>query len=110
MAKYAIFFTLKGETIARAMDHPSDRAAVVSTAAEAAGARLDAYYWMFGDHDGFVIVDAPDSASVAAISLAVSSTGAFAHLSTHELIEAGDVNAILARVKELASSYTPPGA
>ena len=106
-------------TIAMVLGRPDDAAELTSwgiTSWETtidghrSGARLDAYYWMFGDHDGFVIVDAPDSASVAAISLAVSSTGAFAHLSTHELIEVGDVNAILARAKELTSSYTPPGA
>jgi uncharacterized protein with GYD domain len=35
---------------------------------------------MFGQYDGFVIVDLPDSRAAAATSLAVSSTGAFEHL------------------------------
>jgi hypothetical protein len=30
MSKYAVFFTLKGEAIARAMEQPSDRVLVVS--------------------------------------------------------------------------------
>jgi uncharacterized protein with GYD domain len=110
MAKYAIFFTFKGETIARMMEHPSDRSAVVSAAAQAAGGRLEAYYLMSGKHDGFVIVEAPDGMAAAAISLAVSSSGAFAHLETHELIDVADLNALLARAKDLAASYTPPGA
>ena len=45
---------------------------------------------MFGQYDGFVIVDLPDSRAAAATSLAVSSTGSFEHLETHELIEAED--------------------
>jgi hypothetical protein len=34
MPKYAVFFTLKAEAIARAMQQPSDRVAVVSKAVE----------------------------------------------------------------------------
>jgi uncharacterized protein with GYD domain len=99
MSKYAVFFTLKGEAIARAMQQPSDRVAVVSKAVESAGGKLEAYYLMFGQYDGFVIVDLPDSRAAAASSLAVSSTGAFEHLETHELIEAEDVNPILQHAK-----------
>src|SRR5215211_8417042 len=86
MSKYAVFFTLKGEAIARAMEQPSDRVVIVSKAVESAGGKLEAYYLMFGQYDGFVIVDLPDSRAAAATSLAVSSTGAFEHLETHELI------------------------
>src|SRR5215216_2749601 len=90
MSKYAVFFTLKGEAIARAMEQPSDRVTVVSKAVESAGGTLEAYYLMFGQYDGFVIVDLPDARAAAATSLAVSSIGAFEHLETHELIEAED--------------------
>lgn len=107
MAKYAVFFTLKGETVKGFMDKPSDRAAVVGKLCEAAGGHMDAYYFMFGAWDGFVIADVPDSNAAAAISLAVSSTGAFASLETHELIEATTMTEILSTAKGL--SYTPPG-
>jgi uncharacterized protein with GYD domain len=108
MSKYAVFFTLKSEAIARAMEQPSDRVAVVSKAVESAGGKLEAYYLMFGQYDGFVIVDLPDSRAAAATSLAVSSTGSFEHLETHELIEAEDLNPILERAKGITSQL--PGA
>src|SRR4051812_27041697 len=107
MAKFAVFFTFKGETIKRLMDSPSDRAAVVSRLCEAAGGRMEAYYLMFGAWDGFVIADVPDSKAAAAISLAVSSSGAFAHIETHELLEAGQLEGVLSAASGLA--YTPPG-
>ncbi len=107
MAKFAVFFTFKGETIKAMMDSPSDRAAVVSRLCEAAGGRMDAYYIMFGGWDGFVIVDVPDSKAAAAISLAVSSTGAFARLETHELLEAGELDGVLSTAAGF--TYTPPG-
>ena len=115
MSKYAVFFTLKGEAIARAMEQPSDRVLVVSKAVESAGGTLEAYYLMFGQYDGFVIVDLPDSRAAAATSLAVSSTGAFEHLETHELIEAEDLNPILEQAKDITaqlpvSSRYPAGA
>ena len=103
MSKYAVFFTLKGEAIARAMEQPSDRVTVVSNAVESAGGKLEAYYLMFGQYDGFVIVDLPDARAAAATSLAVSSTGAFEHLETHELIEAEDLNPILEQAKGITS-------
>lgn len=108
--KFAIFFKLKPETVRAAMENPSDRAAVVGGLLEAVGGRLDAYYWMFGDHDGFVIADVPDSTTAATVSLAVSSTGAFAGLETHELIPADQIGQLLERAKTAASQYTPPGA
>jgi uncharacterized protein with GYD domain len=40
-----------------------------------AGATMEAHYFAFGDIDAFTVVDAPDNATVAAISLAVASTG-----------------------------------
>ena len=75
MSKYAVFFTLKGEAIAQAMEQPTDRVVVVSKAVESAGGKLEAYYLMFGQYDGFVIVDLPDSRAAAATSLAVRASG-----------------------------------
>jgi hypothetical protein len=43
MSKYAVFFTLKGEAIAQAMEQPSDRVVVVSKAVESAGGTLEAH-------------------------------------------------------------------
>jgi uncharacterized protein with GYD domain len=107
MAKFAVFFTLKGETVKNMMSRPSDRAAVVSAMCEQVGGRMESYYMMFGSYDGFVVVDIPDSSSAAAISLAVSSTGAFGHIETHELIDVSDINGILETASGL--SYSPPG-
>lgn len=107
MAKYAVFFTFKGETVKGLMDKPSDRAAVVGALCEAAGGRMDAYYLMFGVWDGFIVADVPDSKAAAAISLSVSSTGAFAHLETHELFEASEMSELFRTASGLA--YTPPG-
>ncbi len=107
MAKFAVFFTFKGETIKNLMDKPTDRAAVVSRLCEAAGGRMEAYYLMFGEWDGFVIVEVADSRAAAALSLVVSGTGAFGRVQSHELLEAGELAGVLSSAASL--TYTPPG-
>jgi uncharacterized protein with GYD domain len=86
---------------------PSDRAAVVSKAAENAGGKLIHYWWMFGQYDGLCIFEFPDSKSIAALMLAVAGRGAVSDLETHELIEASDIEGLLKRSTGI--TYTPPG-
>jgi uncharacterized protein with GYD domain len=109
MPKYAVFFKLSEKSVASFIDNPSDRAAAVSKAAQAVGGSLDAYYWMLGEFDGFIIVDMPDSAAVAAVSLAVGSTGAVGSLETHELFEAADLTRLAEQASKVRGQYTPPG-
>ena len=42
------------------------------------GRKLDSFYFAFGDVDAYSIVDLPDNASAAALSLAVAQSGAVA--------------------------------
>jgi uncharacterized protein with GYD domain len=62
---------------------------------------------MFGQYDGLAIYDLPDSLSAAAVSLAVSSSGAFSHFETHELVPVNQFNAVLEKANQL--TYRPPG-
>jgi uncharacterized protein with GYD domain len=64
---------------------------------------------MLGDRDGFVVVDVPDSETAAAVAIAVSSTGAFSHLETRQLISAEDLPAVLEKAANTRESYRPPG-
>ncbi len=106
--KAIVFFRFKPETVDAMINHPSDRRAAVEKMLEAVGGRVECYYWMFGEHDGFVIAEVPASRDAAAVALAVSSTGAFAHLETHELIEPSAIDAVLAKAKTARASYIPP--
>lgn len=107
MPKYLTLFSFKGETLGRLIENPSDREDVVRQLAESVGGRLEAYYVMFGQYDGCVILDAPDSMSAAAAVVAVAGTGAFAGLETHELLSASQFMEVLEKAK--GATYTPPG-
>ncbi len=107
MAKYVVLFSFTGETIKQFVAKPSDRAAVVRGLVESAGGSHESYYWMFGQYDGLAIFELPDAQTAAALSLAVTGSGAFTGFETHELIAAGDLAQIAERAKQI--SYQPPG-
>lgn len=53
----------------------SRRREVVSKGIEAAGGKVEAFYYAFGEHDVYVIVDIPDNATAAAASLSINASG-----------------------------------
>ena len=66
---------------------------------------------MFGQYDSVGVFELPDSrtpVTLAALSLAASSSGRLRAFQTHELIEASDLTAIAERAKGI--TYQPPGA
>jgi uncharacterized protein with GYD domain len=52
------------------------RRAVVEKMMKSLGGKLESFYFAFGDDDVFVITEAPDNVTAAAVSLAVSASGA----------------------------------
>jgi uncharacterized protein with GYD domain len=54
----------------------SGRKAAVEKAIGALGGKVEAFYFALGATDAFVVVDAPDTVSAVALSLAVNATGA----------------------------------
>src|SRR5262249_773219 len=57
-------------------DGGSARRTAAEQALKSAGAKLEAFYFAFGEHDAYVIVDAPDNVSIAAASVAINASGA----------------------------------
>lgn len=109
MAKFIVFFDYTEETWAKMIANPGDRLAAVRAAAQSIGGDIDTLYYMFGEHDGFLIADVPDSTSAAAVSIAVSSTGAVRNLATHELIAPTEMPAVLEKAGTVQGAYRTPG-
>lgn len=107
MAKYLVLSSFAGQTIKRFAAKLPGQAAVVRSLAESAGGSLECYYQMSGQDDEMGIVGQPGSNTMAAVSLAVTSSGAFTRFETHELIAASDLTAIAERAQGIA--YQPPG-
>jgi len=82
----------------------SSRRDAVAAVAESAGGTLDGFYFAFGEHDVYVIVDLPDNESAAAVALTVNAAGG-ARTRTTVLLEPEEVDAAAQRSVE----YRPPG-
>jgi uncharacterized protein with GYD domain len=85
-------------------DGGSKRRAAAEHAIKDAGGKLEAFYFAFGDHDAFVIVDAPDHATMVATSLAINASGAV-HTKTTVLLTPEEVD----QATKKGVKYTAPG-
>ena len=85
-------------------DGGSARRDVVSKLAENLGGRLESFYFAFGHHDAYVIVDLPDNESATAVALTVNAAGG-ATVRTVVLLAPEEVDAAAQRSVE----YRPPG-
>jgi uncharacterized protein with GYD domain len=108
MPKYLALFSYTDTAMSAMIDNPADREQAVERVLESVGGRLDALYWMFGAHDGIVIVDAPDSLTMAGVSAAVSSTGTI-RSEIHELFTSADIHRILETARQAREHFTRPG-
>lgn len=76
MPKYLFIarYTLDGAK-GLSRDGGSGRRTAISKAAEAAGGKLESFYFGFGDDDAYVTLDFPDNVAAAAMALAVNQSG-----------------------------------
>lgn len=80
------------------------RAAALKQIMESMGGTAEAFYFAFGDNDGYAIVDLPDNVSAAAIPLIVRASG-MADMQITPLLTVEEIDA--ASKKSVA--YRPPG-
>jgi uncharacterized protein with GYD domain len=81
------------------------RLEVARRAVESLGGALESYYFAFGGEDFYLTADFPDNASAAALSLAVSASGA-ANTKVTVLLTPEEVDQAVAKRLD----YRPPGA
>ena len=66
-------------------------------------------YWEIGTRSVYAIVDMPDSATMAAAAAAVTKTGAFKSVDSHELLTQDQLSTVLALAGDVSKSYRVPG-
>lgn len=105
MPKYLITATLeKSGAAGIEKEGGSRRREAVTALAKSLGGRLEAFYFMFGDADVVSILDLPDHASAASLSLAVAATG-IGEVSTTVLITPEEIDEAV----KMRPDYRPPG-
>ena len=109
MAKYALIGGYTSEAWAKMIETPGDRVAAVRKVGEAVGAKLEQFFWSFGDDDYLAIVDAPDDITAGALAIAVGSSGSLRNLRTIKLITPEEGRKVLEKAKAAKVAYAPPG-
>jgi uncharacterized protein with GYD domain len=108
MAKYLIEAAYSHEGLKGLVkDGGSGRRTAVEAALKALGGRVESMYYGFGTSDVYVIVEAPDNVTAAAMALAVGATGSLAHYKTTVLLTTDEVDQ--AAKKSAGAGYRPPG-
>ena len=77
--------------------HSTKRAAIFKTEAKKLGVKVKDIYWTTGDHDGFLILEAPDDETATAAILHLGAMGNV-HTSTCRAYTASELEKIVAKV------------
>lgn len=105
MPKYLVQANYVGEGLKGLFkEGGSSRLAAVEKLFGSVGARVEAFYYAFGDTDLFIIADAPDNVTAAALSLIVNAAGT-ATAKITVLLTAEEIDAATKKTP----SYRPPG-
>src|SRR5271169_6510934 len=105
MPKFLARVTLNAEGVRLLrQDKGSGRRAAVTRAVEAAGGKVEAFYFAYGQDD-IIIADYPDAASATAVSLVGNSTGVV-RVSMTPLITVEEMD----RAVDKAATLPSPGA
>lgn len=105
MAKYLIVASYTAEGVRGLLkDGGSKRKRAAEAAVQSVGGKMDSFYFAFGEHDVFAVIDAPDSATVAAASMAINASGAV-RTRTVVLLTPEEMD----QATKKSASYTPPG-
>lgn len=107
MPKYLIMSACTAEGVRGTLhEGGTARREAVRLATEVLGGKLEAFYYAFGEHDVFAIVEMPDNVTAAAASITVGAAGVARNatvvlLTPEELDEVGSKN---------VQAYVPPRA
>jgi uncharacterized protein with GYD domain len=90
------------------MDNPEDRRQAAQSYIESIGGKLHGFWYAFGSHDGYSVMEAPDNVSMAAVALAIAGGGALRSYETTVLLPVEELMDALRKAKQI--QYRPPGA
>jgi uncharacterized protein with GYD domain len=108
MPRYITFFSYTSESARSMIERPSDRTAAAKALVESVGGTQEAFYWMQGEHDGFLIANLPDGVAAGALAIAVGASGVIADIQTHQIFDGDEQAAIVKAAATARAAYKPP--
>jgi uncharacterized protein with GYD domain len=86
MVTAMVQFSYTAAAVQNLVKNPEDRSKAVKALIEKLGGKLLAYYYTYGEYDGFVIAEMPDNATALATNLAAMNPATITKLKTTVLI------------------------
>lgn len=108
MPLYLASFSYTPEALARLIHNPEDRRKAAQSYIESVGGKLHGFWYAFGTHDGYTVLEAPDNVSMAAVALAIGGGGALRSFETTVLLTVEETMAALRKAAQV--QYRAPGA
>jgi uncharacterized protein with GYD domain len=108
MPFYLMRFSYTPEAWARLIKQPEDRREVACAVVEKLGGKLHGFWYGFGAHDGYVVIEAPNNVSAATFSVGISSGGSLRSAETTVLLTVEETIEMLKQAQGLP--YRAPGA
>jgi uncharacterized protein with GYD domain len=106
MARYLIQVSIKPEVFATMIKNPQDRGAAVRPIFEAAGGKLEEYYFAIGENTVYILAEVPDQMSLEALCMATLAGGAITSIKMTALLTAQEAIGVMKKAAEVA--YRPP--
>ncbi len=107
MPHYLMKFSYTPEAWARLIRQPEDRRDVARAVVEKLGGTLHGFWYGFGEHDGYVLFEAPTNAAAAAFSVGIAAGGALRSAETTPLLTVEETIDMLKQAQGLP--YRTPG-
>jgi uncharacterized protein with GYD domain len=108
MPRFLIEAAYTPEAWAALLENPTNRAEALKAVLDTCGARLETAFFAFGEYDIVAIIEAPDNASAAAISLAINSGGAVKACKTIPLMTMEEGMEAMRKGARARAVYVPP--
>jgi len=108
MPYYMLHGRYSSSAIKAMVSNPQDREASAKKLAESLGAKLHSFFFTFGQDDFVAIIEAPDDATAAALSMTVGASGGFSGGATTKLMTAKEAMSAMTAAGKAAKSYKPP--
>jgi uncharacterized protein with GYD domain len=108
MTHYLVRFSYVSRSIKSMVSQPEvDHAGQASAMVASVGGKLLGYWYAFGEFDGVVLMEAPDSSTAASVAMAIGGTGEVSRLETTVLLSMDEAQQAMRTAA--AATHLPPG-
>ncbi|WP_448207178.1 GYD domain-containing protein [Azospirillum sp. sgz302134] len=107
MMKFMIQFRFGPENFKALVQKPENRTDIVRQGVEAFGGRLHSLHFAYGEYDGVLMAEFPDTESCTAFLLMVASRNGVSAFKTTVLVDPDEAHRSMQRAAETRTGYRP---